>query len=446
MARYPNGFLPFGSDDEDIVLRAALKSATADEAGYSFGVSQAGAVLATDYSWSENGMMLVNSVPPIRWILNTLPRGALFSAHGNISFEVEKAYFSNLPAATKYMVSTTRAWFQQTTTGNVALNHTQASAFSNTLNVSAIGKGSHVRVDITYQEGDAIVSIDYLPMARFNLAPFGGTVTDLYAQGLTATANSGNTNIRIRNLQLSHRPQRYPTSGSILFLGDSFTEQGNVASTITGGNHKNWWFPGYGFAATDAVATAGTYADVGLQATLFRELSKNGIWTNDNFNYAKAGGTVDTATTKFNEFLANNKGKVPKVVLILCGTNDTTAQTAEATTAARFQTLLTAIYNAGVRRVACWKPPSLHNDPTYNTSVYDAVHVTYNRVVESTNVTYCAAQGYPANFYTVIPAFEKMGGHSIDSAMFQTANLHPNQIGSYELGRIVGASCAGLFS
>lgn len=446
MARYRNGFLPFGSDDEDIVLRAQLKSPTADEAGYSFGVMQSGAVAATDYSWNDNGMALVNSVLPIRWVLSSLSKGSFFSHHGNISFEVEVGYFSNVPAATKYLWSTNRFYAQQTSAGTITQTFTQATSNSNAIQVSPVGKGTHVRVDITYKDGDAILFFDYLPMARININGFVGTVTDFYMQGLTSVANSGHTNVRVRNLQISHRPQRYKASGSILFLGDSFTVQGNTNALLIGGNHKNWWYPGYGFTAADAAATAGSYLDVGMQSTIIRELSRNGIWTNDNFNYAKSGGTVADALTKFTTFKADNKGKIPRVVFINTGTNDVAQLIAEATTASTFQTLLTDIRNLGVEHVAAWTPASLHNNPTYNTTAYDNAHAGYNRVVETTNVTYCAAQGFPSDFYNIIPVFSGMGGHNIDSTKFQTSDIHPNINGQYDIGKIVAPVAIKMFS
>lgn len=446
MARYRNGFPPFGSDDEDIVLRAALKTATADENGYSWGVMQSGAVAATDYSWNENGMALVNSVLPIRWILSGLAKGGFFSSQGNISFEVELAYFSNVPSATKYLWSTNRFYAQQTNVGTISQTFTQATSNSNTIQVSPIGKSTHVRVDITYKTGDAILFFDYLPMARININGWTGTVTDFYMQGLTSVSNSGHTNVRVRNLQISHRPQRYPPSGSILFLGDSITVQGNTNSLLIGGNHKNWWYPGYGFTAADAVAASGGYLDVGLQSTLFRELSRNGIWTNDNFNYAKSGGTAADALTKLNEFIAANKGKKPRVVLIGCGTNDIAQLIPEATTASTFQTLLTTIRNLGVEHVGCWTPPSLRNNPTYATTTYNNAHDAYNRVVETTNVTYCAAQGFPSDFYNVIPVFTGMGGHNFDPTRFQSADIHPNITGQYEIGMIEAPVTIRMFS
>lgn len=448
MAKTRNGFLPFGSLDEDILVRAALKTADNTENGYSFAVGQSGANLNTDFSYTDAGVALVGSVPPMRWVLSPLTNGAFLTQHGSYQCDIEVGYIGNVPSATKYAVTTTRGWLQQTNAGVISQNWNVPTApNSNALTLSQVGKGTHFNFQVHYQGGYEIVFVDYLPVAVKHLRTQTGSITDVYVHGLTTVANSGHTNIRIKNLQLSTRPQRFPVSGSFLLLGDSITCMGNSTANQIGGNHVLSWEPGYGFQS-DGVTSygSGAYFDVGLIPTMVRELSKKGVWTNDNVNIAQSGGSVSHAITQLNTWMAANKGKVPKVVICNLGTNNIAGGQDIASAKTEYESLLTTIYNLGVQHVACWTPPSLRNATTYQTAAYDTKHVDFNAIVETSNPAYCTAQGFRSDFYRVIPAFAEMGGHNFDVTEYETANnIHPTIKGHLHLGQIIASHTYDLY-
>lgn len=130
-------------------------------------------------------------------------------------------------------------------------------------------------------------------------------------------------------------------------------------------------------------------------------------------------------------------GYRPALVTCILGTNDVAVLRAPATFASTYQTLLTKLKNYAVRRVVLGTIPSFRADTSY-TEEYHTNTVALNEQIKALPA-WATAQGYGANWCSVVDLWSNFGGNSIDLADFQTANIHPSSQGSAKIGRWMGS-------
>ena len=208
--------------------------------------------------------------------------------------------------------------------------------------------------------------------------------------------------------------------------------------------HKVYHHPGYGFDSGDSpISSGGNFKRCRIQSELFRRLTKVGIFTRGNINYAKSGATAATAATKIAEMFA--AGHRPKIIACLIGTNDAATIGSTATFESNYQSIITTAYNNGCKGLAALTIPSLEGNPSYQSKPYRDKVDELNGVVASLPA-WAESQGYGAGFVKGGDGFNAFGGHEIDTSEFQTNNVHPNEKGSGKLGHAMSWPVIRLIS
>lgn len=438
MAKYRQGFLPYGTDDEDIVLQDTLTQAEGVEVSYSS--DQAGTPDITSDGFDKNGG---------RARLYDLAVGAVANwqnlfHQGSLSFEVDTDFIKqdHSPSANSYIMSRTQGWIFKGTAGYIT-GYFLAQTGTGQIKVNSIGKPIKTRIEIHWRQGKFDFIVDGLRVSRGQIGNHASGVTNFqkwYLGGLT-TATSGDSGFKVKNFQLSFRPQQFPISpeyGSIGFIGTSYVTQGSFPKWVNPVAGETWpEDPGYGFIQPDtANPNGGEFNDVGALPTFVRQLSKQGIWTNHNKNYGHAGASLHSGaiSTKQTEMFADG-GFRPKVIYSDSGTNDAANLSAViADFETNYKAMLTEANGKGVKHYVLCTIPSLRNDPTYQTDAYDAHLAVLNAIIQSLPA-WSIAQGHDMQVH-LSDNFNNFGGHDLDPADWKTApNIHPNDQGSYKIGK-----------
>lgn len=439
MAKHRIGFLSFGADDEDIALQDSLTQAAGTEVSY-----------ATDPSGGQiidSGGFDANNLRARTYPISTgLVNYANLYNQFHISFEISTGLMKrDYVGGDNYYISSTggRLSMQKISDYNiVSINNAIATARSK---ISVIGKGSMTRVDIVGLRGVVSVFYDYLRMSHGKITSGGDSSfwASLYVGGFTTLTGYIDAGFKIMNLQVSFRPQSFPVSteyGSILFVGTSFVTGGSFptpAASVTG---ETWpEHCGYGYNSAGAAITnvSDSYYDVNVQPTIIRELSRHGIWTNNNKNYGKSGGEEGLGDIATYQTRAFTDGHRPKVIFCESGTNDAALASATlATRIAAFETYykarLTEANSKGVKHYVMANTPSLRANPTYRTADYDKSLAMVNDVI-GTVYAWSKTQGfimqtYYADIYTL------HGGAYPNLSHFNFSDIHRSEYGSYLAG------------
>jgi lysophospholipase L1-like esterase len=274
--------------------------------------------------------------------------------------------------------------------------------------------------------------------------PIGTDFNSVYPCGLTSIAGYWfpDGTASVENLKVNTTPFTYtahPEVPNVMIFGDSFTTQGAP-------NHAQWlvagvkapWLPGPGFASGGVVpATGGTFGyDVGYLCQFFRVLSKGGFLTVNDKNTANRTTTSNQAVSglSFSGTLAyiTPMTTVPKLCIIGLGTNDIAASRSAVAVRADLRAIVDALVAKGAQRIVLWIPPSLRNAAMYQTAPFDAVQTAINAEI--------AAMPAYNNKCFVVDLFTYFGGFTPDPTKFQAANIHPNELGSTEIGQLMGAA------
>lgn len=440
MAKYRIGFLPFGTDDEDIALQDSLTQAAGIEVSYSS--DQGGGQIIDANGFDPNG-----AKPRYYNLSANLTNYAKLFSGCHISFEISTALIERdyAGAANNYFISSTSGRLDIQKLSDY-LTHKNNNAISTARSkISSYGKGTMTRVDIVQRQGTVSVYYDYLRMSLGKAGTGGGSAywAGFYIGGLTTLAAYMEAGFKLKNLQISFRPQAFPVSteyGSILFVGSSFTTGGSFPTPASGISGETWpEHAGYGYNGAGAAITnvSDSYYDVNVQPTIIRELSKRGIWTRNNKNYGKSGGEEGLGDIATYQTLAFTNGHRPKVIFCESGTNDAALASATlATRIAAFETYykarLTEANSKGVKHFVMANTASLRNNPTYRTADYDLSLSMVNAVIDSvyawSKTQSFTMQTHYADIYNL------HGAANPDSTHFNSGDIHRSEKGAYLAG------------
>ncbi len=448
MSRQLQGFLSFGDSDDDIAIQDSMTQVAGVEVLYSVDAGVPNDPIIDGDGWSPDGgdARLYNVG------VNLANNQRLFD-ECHISFEVDTAFIDfDFTSSNQYLISGTQMLLLKSVSGYLQLTYLGSSS-SGRLVLSANGKESKTRFDIVARRGIVDIYVDFLLVSR---GPVGSHASGrsnldlLYAGGLRTT-NGDWSGYKIKNYQLSFRNQKFPISneyGSIGFIGDSFITGGSfpVWASLPLGAH-NPIDPGYGFNNSDIPLTlGGSFRDAGQLPTLFRELSKNGIWTENNKNYARSGASINSGAlaAKQTEMLLIS-GYRPKVIYNCSGANDAAAVSSHATVQANYETqikaMLTEANSKGVKHYVMQTSASLRADPTYQTKAFDD-HLAALNAITVTLKDWSISQGHTMNVH-IADNFNNFGGHNLDLSDFADANIHPNTQGSQKIGKWMAEALLG---
>lgn len=445
MTKHRQGFLPYATDDDDIVLQDSLTQAEGIEVSYSS--DQSGTPDIDSDGYDKNGS-----------------KARLFDLSGNVdnwqnlfyqgheSFDVDLDFIKadRSPSENSYICSNTRGWIFKAAAGYIQRRFQDSTATAK-IEISSIGKSNKVRIETHWRQGKLDFYVDGLRVSRGQIGNHADGITSFqkwYAGGLT-TSTAGDSGFKVKNYQLSFRPQQFPISpeyGSIGFIGTSFVTTASFPKWITPVSGETWpEDPGYGFVQPDAVnPNGGEFDDVGALPTFIRQLSKREIWTNNNKNYGHAGASLHSGaiSTKQTQMFADG-GFKPKVIYSDTGTNDAanlSAVTADFET--NYKAMLTEANGKGVKHYVLCTIPSLRNDPTYQTENHDAHLLVLNTIIKALPA-WSVAQGHTMQIH-LSDNFANFGGHNLNPLDWkQPDNIHPNAQGSYKIGKWMAEALIG---
>lgn len=423
----------YDTDTTDII-EAGLYSNAATSDGISTGNTNGGG-----QTFGVDGM---DSAPAkaISWAVSSGNQTAL-AAGGRVRFDIDTAVIqrSTTLAASKYLVSKGSGWVAKLNSGDLQLRFPDdAVTGAGRLPVSGALKPARVTLKCLWSNAAyQWLSIDDLIFkSGASTPPASSEYAYLYAGGLTASADTFPAGYYISDYSVSTDAYEYTAHsrwGSVLHLGDSFTAGGSPdADLFTYVTAP--WHPGYGFDGTDTPLTSGSWTwDSGLICEFYRRMTKGGYLTENNYNAAKNGAKAADALTKAQSYFA---GDTAALVVVMIGTNDIAASTAEATFRTNLRAIVDECVAGGALGIVFATPTSLRNNPTYQTAGYDTQTAMVRDVILEMPAYH--------NKCRVVDTFTLMGGHSFDSGDFQSGDIHPNETGSTRLGRFIGDGVVGV--
>lgn len=407
----------------DKIYRASFRSASAGENG----IGDAIPPTPNNTDITADGLDSNGSAAyRIPW---TASEEAELEAGGAFVFEVDAAFNKDgyTPSSVNYFMGFGTLWIEHKTNRNLRLQFGSGSS-PNDIPTSQYGKVGTYPISLVWTNFDDIqLRVDHLPIVTHtNLASWGTTFTNNSSFGSLTSLISDYEGNRIKDLYVLDKPPIETPTESILFLGDSYTTQGGIPDWIyspSAGNSAPLWITSNGLTsgngfASDGITDAGdsVYGDASLVPTVFRELYKSGIYTENNKNYAQSGGTAAQAITKHTEAIAG--GYVPTVVNIILGANTIATSRTIATEESDLQTLIQNIYDNGTPKVLIGTPISIEADTQYQTSAKRAKTTDYNNMISDIK-QWTIDQGFGDDFLTVVDLFNTFGGLNVDPSDFQ---------------------------
>ncbi len=225
-----------------------------------------------------------------------------------------------------------------------------------------------------------------------------------------------------KNLTVSYKPvsfSSHPLLSDVVFVGDSFIAQ---SQTDTLSLKAEPWRSSVQFAVEKHLA------DYGLRANIY-------------IDDAVSGETIYASATPISGQLAGALAKKPRIVCYRGGTNDAIAMNVGVTTS-QIQTgletdLTTLLDSDTVEYVILGTVPSLRNgdglsSPDYQSTAYDGYVDSVNTVINAMPA-WAASNGYTGRVI-VVDQFTDFGGHSLNTELFQTSNIHPGSFGKWAQG------------
>lgn len=418
------GYIPFGSNDDDIIVSAALTSSTAI----------AGATVNGSPSFNANGMLL-GATDYCRWQgINACNNGF------HISMEVEKGFFNPayLPTGNEVLINITGS-------GTAHIRHQISSGLIYLGNSGAVApyynsgilrdSQTHYRVDLSCTNWGIDLHVDHLLCMRHVWAAkpdiSSPTTAYIYAGG-AGTGGVPNPTFRMRNVQIIKRPLYLPwrPNFKLCVLSDSFAKTGQYP--LTNHFYLGEQTESYG---DSTIRASDTYTDEGFIPTMHRELHRNGVYTPRIHWHGRGGAHVNGAqtndlTARVDSMLGQEGSTIYPApgqrqtvthVVICIGTNDISSGTSDANFDSSYKAEIDRLIAAGVRKIYV------------NTLMkrYDANHDT---AIAAKNALIRALPQYNANVHV----YELHQG-SVDNPSYVSGDgIHPSLTGSAFIGRQAG--------
>lgn len=433
------------ASDAAKVVRAGMRSTATDENGVSNGDNFGGGHDITAAGIDPNGVRA--------HAYDISAQTAALQAAGWMGIEVDGVFNDDgyAPASTQYLMSVPRFWLEHRTNGRARVGIASAlgtNGSSDEMSISPLSKAGGFNIAIGWTGLNITIYVDGLPWQTKTAATWDDSFdSDFYAGGLTSIAADYEGN-RVKDFVLLSRDHDFAVSNeSVLFLGDSLTCQGGVPLELSAPTNSGAaaWIPDNGQGGPngfdgDGVTDYGASAmrDAGYVPTVFRTLYKAGIEALNNINLAQSGGSVDDGETQLTGFA----GTVPNNCISLLGTNNAASLDDTAQFRADYESLITALENAGVSRLIIGTIPSMEASAG---GAVDRSGQTYRDKTDALNAeiaglkAWAIAQGYGI-YIQVVDTFTTLGGHAVDLNDFNANNLHPNESGSHKIGLAMGAA------
>ncbi len=188
-----------------------------------------------------------------------------------------------------------------------------------------------------------------------------------------------------------------------------------------------------------AESVNGKHYDAGALTTIIRMAHKSGYLSSKNLNFTQGGATTAQIKTNLNNLLSIG---VPNVVFCNAGQNDANDgasfdASAKTTFESNLKSMVSTAYNSKVNQFITSTLHSMQNNTTYSDQVY-ADNVDYCNAVINSLPRWSKRQGYGDKFLRVADNFTAFGGHSFDSNLFLTNDVHHSTAGSYLFGYEMG--------
>ena len=278
--RYHHGFLPYGSDDPDVIGYASLTSASDTSIG-AYAATATGNVTYTDAGVQVGATQVDGSTFTYA---NALV--LLIKREGHVTFEIEKGFFDFDLAedvnALLILFPGSNTWHVRKGAGDKYIYFANGGLGAQKAGVDNKGvTGTHMRVDISWNNyGVQMYVENMLVMSN----PWGNLPG--FASIINITGNgggSGNTEYRIRNLQFSSRPITLPVTHEknvITVIGDSFTKQGQYPLSFFA--YLGEQVEDYGDTTIQAT---NTHKNRGMIPVIHGELAKKGIHVGERIRW-----------------------------------------------------------------------------------------------------------------------------------------------------------------
>lgn len=432
----PNGF-PMWEDvgnDPSIVLSAALTSSS-NLGGGTIAGSGSGSVTYTD-----NGILL-GTTAAINWAnhasmtaaMKTKLLGGFTLTCWIESGFLPKAYTGGGSGEHVLCCNGGTIWaLWKGSAANYIAGRQGASTSANGTFISAAGKGTHTRLDMSYSgDGYTTYYVDYMPVITWQKTAPSTPFANHVGIGRDATSFAPISH-RVKNFMLTSRPITMavnPTFGHIAMFGHSFAYYGDYPTNAA-----------YYTVSGDANSGDGSGNDTGTTAmeggcspTIHRMLTSRGIAIPEGKirNYAVAGTTVSQIETQITTATAN--GKNLKIALIQSGINEVTnsANSFAAdypTWTTTWQTQIDALVAAGCTHILIGNVTSPLNDGVHTANIYRTRTEDANTLIDtviSSNSSTCYK----------VDLFNTLGGHSYNPNDLGASSLHPSAYGHNKIGR-----------
>ena len=414
-------FPEIGSTASDVLISAKLTSANDLDGGVFIG--------ATDKTYTKNGVLLQDASDGINWEASvTAAQKAELVKAGTMTLEVESALvtdgYTGVGEGILGGYGTSFFYIEMSNADNkprVRVN----SSFSTKSRLKNIGKGSHIRIDMTWIGNKVTVYFDYLPLIQFSAALASDQFDNFLGVG-TSHVGKAPLNHRVRNFQLSTKPIILPTKyglENICMFGHSYADNGDYSSgsfTDLNGDKGN-----------------GDTGDALTLPEIHRLLGERnlGVGNGQIRNYGVGGEKVVGGAGDLGAQIASAiavEGLI-KVAMLQFGTNeviqsandwetDYGASGGEYDFETDYQTEITSLINNGAEIILLANVVSVVNDSTYNSQTYkdrvDACNVMIDSLVAANSQVY------------LVDLFSEFGGHDITSSDFVSDDYHPISTGT----------------
>jgi len=316
------------------------------------------------------------------------------------------------------------------------------------------GKGSWVPfVKQWTSAGKFQTIVDGLAVAETDIGTYdwGGLDMDPYA---VRDPGGATDSLLLRDVALLDAATEYGTDRlTVGLLGDSLMNFGGFPDWMWSDRPDQTpeWMPIVNSFATDgpkgidgsqgaaAESTNGKHYDAGALTTIFREMHKQGYYTANNLNFTKGGATTEVIAENLDDMLTID---VPDVIFMNAGTNDANDgasfdATAQAAFDINLKAMMTTAAEAGVNQVVISNLHTLSNNSSFTAQVYaDNVDICNSYI--SALPAWAEAQGYGLDFVRVADNFTAFGGHTPDTTLHITDDVHHQTKGSYTFGKTMG--------
>jgi len=412
MPTYPVGFLPYGSDDDSIIVQEPLTS--------SAGVFTAVGADAGTEVFSSDGVQLSKTLSLTKTDLTSAQKTALLSG-GCVTIYIERDFVDegylggSVVADNEYLMNFYGSNHMGIYKGNgsnqmtARVNSTAFAAGARTRNAS---KDTYVRFDLSWVGNLATVYLDYFPITTLAFAPTANQFDAIYAGGRLGSSPQSH---KVKNYQLGTRPVMlpvHPDFSSIVSVGHSFGVNGDYPT------------------ANALIKGDGGLGDERTFVTIQRELAKKGFGIGGNRidDYSVAGEKTADLAAQVTSALAAHSTVTAAIIQI--GINDVITNTVSATNQTDIQTEVDRLTAVGCKYI-------LLNNCT--TTAMDAAYLpvaTYTARVDEFNGYVDALVAANSEVY-LVDMFNHFGGHSnYDVNDFAAGpDIHPSEQGYNKIGK-----------